>query len=176
MLEETKKESVEAVTSRHWDCVTREWERDKARILAAVAGGGGGGAGADMTELSLARDLSTSFVSRTRDQNVTSTTTRDLVTSALSHHELVYARAVVTYNSTVAGGGVKPDLMALLADLWSEDREPEVTTVWDMVRAMAGVNSERNSNDVINCAKKYLEKSYIKFIRYIIIPSYNFSN
>ena len=153
---------MEAVTSRHWDCVTREWERDKARILAAVAGGGG--AGADMTELSLARDLSTSFVSRTRDQNVT--VTRDLVTSALSHHELVYARAVVTYNSTVAGGGVKPDLLALLADLWTEDREPEVTTVWDMVRAMSGVNSERNSGDIINCAKKYLEKSYIKFIRY----------
>ena len=43
----------------------REWERDKARILSAVAAGGGG-AGADMTELSLARDLSTSFVSRTR--------------------------------------------------------------------------------------------------------------
>ena len=107
---------MEAVTSRHWDCVTREWERDKARILAAVAGGGGG-AGADMTELSLARDLSTSFVSRTRDQNVTSTATRDLVTSALSHHELVYARAVVIYNSTVAEGGVKPDLMVLLADL-----------------------------------------------------------
>ena len=115
LLEETKKESVEAVTSRHWDCVTREWERDKARILAAVAGGGGG-AGADMTELSLARDLSTSFVSRTRDQNVTSTA-RDLVTSALSHHELVYARAVVIYNSTVAEGGVKPDLMVLLADI-----------------------------------------------------------
>ncbi len=33
----------------------REWELDKARILAAVAGGGG----SDMAELSLARDLST---------------------------------------------------------------------------------------------------------------------
>ena len=42
-----------------------------------------------------------------------------LVTSALSHHELVYARAVVTYNSSVASGGVKPDL-------WTEEREPEV--------------------------------------------------
>ena len=41
----------------------------------------------------------------------------ELVTSAPSHHELVYARAVVIYNSTVAGGGVKPDLMVLLADL-----------------------------------------------------------
>ena len=49
-----------------------------------------------------------------------------LVTSALSHHELVYARAVVTYNSSVASGGVKPDLLTMLSDLWTEEREPEV--------------------------------------------------
>ena len=88
-----------------------------------------------------------------------------LVTSALSHHELVYARAVVTYNSSVASGGVKPDLLAMLSDLWTEEREPEVATVWDMVRAMAEVGKERTGNDVVSCAKKYLEKSYIKFIR-----------
>ena len=39
MLEETKKEMVESLTSRHWDSVASEWELDKARILAAVAGG-----------------------------------------------------------------------------------------------------------------------------------------
>ena len=49
-----------------------------------------------------------------------------LVTSALSHHELVYAQAVVTYNSSVASGGVKPDLLTMLSDLWTEEREPEV--------------------------------------------------
>ena len=52
--------------------------------------------------------------------------TSSLVTSALSHHELVYARAVVTYNSSVASGGVKPDLLTMLSDLWTEEREPEV--------------------------------------------------
>ena len=52
--------------------------------------------------------------------------TSTLVTSALSHHELVYARAVVTYNSSVASGGVKPDLLTMLSDLWTEEREPEV--------------------------------------------------
>ena len=169
LLEETKRETVESLTSRHWDCVVREWERDKARILSAVAAGGGG-AGADMTELSLARDLSTSFVSRTRDSAAAATSSRPgdttLVTSALSHHELVYARAVVTYNSSVAAGGVRPDLLAMMADLWAEDREPEVSTVWDMVRAMAELGTERASNDIVSCAKKYLEKSYIKFIRY----------
>ena len=49
--------------------------------------------------------------------------TSSLVTSALSHHELVYARAVVTYNSSVASGGVKPDLLTML---WTEERVPEV--------------------------------------------------
>ena len=62
-------------------------------------------------ELSLARDLSTSFVSRTRDSAAAATSSgpgdTTLVTSALSHHELVYARAVVTYNSSVAAGGVR---------------------------------------------------------------------
>ena len=172
LLEETKRETVESLTSRHWDCVVREWERDKARILSAVAAGGGG-AGADMTELSLARDLSTSFVSRTRDSAAAATSSRPgdttLVTSALSHHELVYARAVVTYNSSVAAGGVRPDLLAMMADLWAEDREPEVSTVWDMVRAMAELGTERASNDIVSCAKKYLEKSYIKFIRYAVV-------
>ena len=160
LLEETKRETVESLTSRHWDCVVREWERDKARILSAVAAGGGG-AGADMTELSLARDLSTSFVSRTRDSAATSSRPGDttLVTSALSHHELVYARAVVTYNSSVAAGGVRPDLLAMMADLWAEDREPEVSTVWDMVRAMAELGTERASNDIVSCAKKYLERA-----------------
>ena len=83
--------------------------------------------------------------------------TSSLVTSALSHHELVYARAVVTYNSSVAAGGVRPDLLAMMADLWAEDREPEVSTVWDMVRAMAELGTERASNDIVSCAEKYLE-------------------
>jgi len=32
LLEETKKETVENLTSRHWDSVAREWELDKARF------------------------------------------------------------------------------------------------------------------------------------------------
>ena len=122
MLEETKKETVESLTSRHWDSVAREWELDKARILAAVAGGGG----QDMSELSLARDMST--VTRTHDSTV-SRTHDNTLTSSLSHHELLYARAVVTYNSAVASGGVRPDLMASMAQLFSEDRDQEVMIV-----------------------------------------------
>ena len=75
-----------------------------------------------MSELSLARDLSTSFVSRTRDSVSTRGGDTTLVSSSLTHHELVYARAIITYNSSVAGGSIKPDLLAMLSDLWTEDR------------------------------------------------------
>ena len=162
---------MESVTARHWDSVVREWERNKAKVLSAVAGGGG--AGADMSELSLARDLSSSFVTRSRDLSYT-VAGRDpgasLTTSSLSHHELLYARAVVTYNSSVASGGVKPDLLKLLAELFSEEREPEVCTLWGMVAAISQVGKERASGDIISCSKKYLERSYIKFIRSVLHP------
>eukprot|EP00090_Calanus_glacialis_P035065 TRINITY_DN59943_c0_g1_i1.p1 TRINITY_DN59943_c0_g1~~TRINITY_DN59943_c0_g1_i1.p1 ORF type:complete len:802 (-),score=330.13 TRINITY_DN59943_c0_g1_i1:97-2502(-) len=164
LLEETKKETVESLTSRHWDSVAREWEMDKARILAAVAGGGG----QDMSELSLARDMST--ITRTHDTTM-SRTHDNTLTSSLSHHELLYARAVVTYNSAVASGGVRPDLMDSMAQLFSEDRDQEVVTLWDMARAMSGVTKERPSSEVVTRARKYLETSHSKFIRNVVFSN-----
>lgn len=145
LLEETKRETVESLTARHWDNVAREWELDKSRILAAVAGGGG----ADMAELSLARDIST--VSRTHDSTMAGA-------SCLSQHELLYARAVVTYNEAVASGGVKPDLLESLSGLFSEEKEPEVASLWSMTRAMSG-------GEVVARARGYLEEAHLKFVR-----------
>jgi len=156
LLEETKRETVESLTSRHWDSVAREWEVDKARILAAVAGGGG----QDMSELSLARDMS--VVTRTHDNTIT---------SSLSHHELLYARAVVTYNSAVASGGVKPDLMDTMANLFTEDRDQEVCTLWDMVIAMSSVSKDRPCTEVVQRARTYLETSHTKFIRNVVFSN-----
>ena len=34
-----------------------------------------------------------------------------------------------------------------------------------MVAALAQVGKDRTSGEIIACAKKYLEKSYVKFIR-----------
>jgi len=45
------------------------------------------------------------------------------LTSRVSNHELLHARAVVTYNSGVASGWVRPDLMDSMASLFSEDRD-----------------------------------------------------
>ena len=97
----------------------------------------------------------------TRTHDTTMSRTHD---STLSHHELLYARAVVTYISAVASGGVRSDLMDSMAQLFSEDRDQEVVTLWDMARAMSGVTKDRPSGEVVTRARKYLERSS-KFIR-----------
>ena len=77
----------------------------------------------------------------------------------MSHHELLYARAVVSYNSAVASGGIRPDLMASMANLFSEDRDQEVCTLWDMAKAMSGVTKDRPSSEVVSRARKYLKQA-----------------
>lgn len=164
LLEETKKETMENLSNKHWDAVAREWEADKARILAAVAGGGG----QDMSDLSLARDMTS--VTRTHESTL-SRTHDTVIASTLSQHELLYARAVVTYNSAVASGGIRPDLMENLSGLFSEDRDQEVVTLWDMANAMAGLNKDRPASDVVSRARKYLETSHAKFIRNVVFSN-----
>ena len=158
LLEETKRETVESVAARHWDAVAREWEQDKARILAAVAGGGG----QEMSELSLARDLTS--VSRLQE-SLLSRTADSAAASCLSQHELQYSRAVTSYNAAVAAGGMRPDLLASLATTVTEDREPEAASLWEMCRAMAAVGRDRSSGEVVAAARKYLETSHVKFVR-----------
>jgi nuclear pore complex protein Nup93 len=152
LLEETKRETVERLQARHWEAVAREWELDKARILSAVAGGGG----ADMAELSLAREVSQ--VSRVHDSTLAGA-------SALSQPELLYARAVVDYNTTVAAGGVRPDLLANFAGLWSEEKEQEVWSLWEMAACMGSLPKDRPPGEVVTRARGNLEATYSRFIR-----------
>jgi len=152
LLEETKRETVERLQARHWEAVAREWEADKARILAAVAGGGG----ADMAELSLAREVTN--VSRIHDSTLAGA-------SSLSQPELLYARAVVDYNTAVAAGGIKPDLLASFAALFEEDKEPEVWGVWEMAAAMGSLPQGRPPAEVVARARANLEGQYTKFLR-----------
>ena len=152
LLEETKRETVERLQTRHWEAVSKEWELDKQRILSAVSGGGG----ADMAELSLAREVST--VSRLHDTTLSGA-------SCLSHTELLYARTVVTYNTAVAGGGVRPDLLADFAGLFSEEKDQEVFQVWEMASCMSSLPKDRPSAAVVLRARASLETSYSKFLR-----------
>ena len=81
LLEETKKETAEAVERLHWEAVAQEWEADKQRILSAVMGSGGADPGlADLT-LSTRTDM-------TRQHDSV------LGTSSLNHTELQYAKKV----------------------------------------------------------------------------------
>ena len=54
---------------------------------------------------------------------------------------------------------------SMMAQLFSEDRDQLVVTLWDMVRAMCG---DRPSNEVISRARKYLVTSHSKFIRNVM--------
>ena len=144
--------------ARHWEAVSREWELDKARILSAVAGGGG----ADMAELSLAREVST--VSRIHDSTLAGA-------SSLSQSELSYARAVVDYNTAVAGGGLRPDLLATFASLFSEEKDPEVWGLWEMATAMASLPKERPAAEVVKRARSNLEAAYSKFLRQTVFDN-----
>ena len=57
---------------------------------------------------------------------------------------------------------------SMMAQLFSEDRDQLVVTLWDMVRAMCGANKDRPSNEVISRARKYLVTSHSKFIRNVV--------
>ena len=43
--------------------------------------------------------------------------------SSLTHLELMYAKKVVSYNQTVASGGIRPDLMGSFTAAFNEETE-----------------------------------------------------
>jgi len=160
LLEETKKETVESLNTRHWDTVHREWETEKKRILAALSGGGG----AEMAELSLAREVGT--VSRLHDSSMQAG-----LGSRLSSTELQYAGAVVSYNESIARGALRPDFLANLQQLFKEEKEPEVASIWAMAVSLAGGSASRDAKQIVARAKSHLEGSYIKFVRLTVFSN-----
>ena len=115
-----------------------------------------------MAELSLAREVST--VSRIHDSTLAGA-------SSLSQSELLYARAVVDYNTAVAGGGLRPDLLATFAGLFSEEKDPEVWGLWEMATAMASLPKERPAAEVVKRARSNLEAAYSKFLRQTVFDN-----
>ena len=84
--------------------------------------------------------------------------------------ELSTARTVAIYNSEVSSGEIRPELLLdSMAKLFSEDTDHEVCTLWDMIRAMSGVTKYRPISEVVSGARKFLETSHLKFIRYRLI-------
>ena len=83
----------------------------------------------------------------------------------LSQHELSYSRAIISYSTAVAVGGMRPDLLASLAATITEDREPEAASLWEMCHTMAAVGRDSSSAEVLAAARKYLETSHVEFVR-----------
>ena len=140
---------------RDWDSLAWEWE--KARIMEAFGG-------QDMSELSLACEIS---INTSMQKTTVNSTHEHTFSSSLSHHELLYVKDAAIYNSEVSSGEIRPELqLDSMAQLFSEDTDLEVCTLWDMIRAMSGVTKYRPISEVVSGARKFLETSHLKFIRY----------
>jgi len=160
LLEETKRETQETMEKLHWESVYREWENDKQRILAAVAGGGADPGLADLT-------ISKGEITRLHDSTLAGR-------SSLSQLELQYSKKVVAYNQAVAAGGIRPDLTSSLGSLFPEDGNQEISVLWDYVSKMADLSSGRPSSEIVFKAREYLESAYTKFIKLTVFS--NLSN
>lgn len=157
LLEETKKETQDTMEKLHWDAVYREWENDKQRILAAVAGGGADPGLADLT-------ISKGEITRVHDSTLSGR-------SSLTHLELMYAKKVVSYNQTVASGGIRPDLMGSFTAAFNEETEQEVAVLWEYVAKMADLQVDRPANQIVARSRAFLESSYTKFIKMTVFAN-----
>lgn len=109
MIEETRKETFDAVERLHWEAMASEWEGDKARILRAMAGSGP--ELLDMTRASVRPETS-----RVHDS------TSAVAGSALNATELAFAEEVTGYNAALNAGGIKPNLVDKFAGLFPEEQ------------------------------------------------------
>ena len=100
--------------------------------------------------------------------------------SPLDHVELAYAEQVVRYNavavSVSAGGTPKPDLMGKFRALFPEEKEQEISLLWEIVAAMTSDLRRPSASDkwrstpqvckeVVARAKRHLEGAFKKFVK-----------
>ena len=174
VIEETRRETFDRVEKLHWEAMSQEWELDKKRILNALGGSSGGGAGNASDLMDISRSVRPEL-SRVHDSTLHG------VRSTLDHAEVAYADQVTRYNEAVTSGShsLKPDLLEKFADLFPEERDGEVSVVWDIVKGMAAdlsgppasvtsVGQWRSSPNVqkqlVNLARGYLERAFKKFV------------
>jgi len=78
---------------------------------------------------------------------------------------------VVAYNEAIAKGGLRPDFLASLQQLFKEEKDPEVAGIWSMAVSLAGRGATREPKEVVTRARKHLEESYIKFVRLTVFSN-----
>ena len=161
VIEETRKETFDNVERIHWDSMAEEWEADKQRIMQALNGTGSAG------------PTTTDFVDLVQASRIHDST-HHVVRSSLDQVERVFAEEVTKYNSAVvAGSRPAADLVNRFGALFQEDRDREISVLWQMVKAMAsgtsGYSAKQRtgaaaSKDLVGRAKRYLEEAFKRFV------------
>lgn len=90
--------------------------------------------------------------------------------SALTSHEIAYAKEVFDYNKCLLEGGLRPNLIQKFARVADSFNDTKVSEMWEILKYMVNVpsfargqdplTSRMNNVDMIGQAKKYLETRY----------------
>jgi nuclear pore complex protein Nup93 len=159
VIEQTRKNTFDDTTRRHWDSMECEWEREKQKILTSLVDSAG-----ETLEFIQESDsmLTDSLALHGR--------------STMDSTELLYARQVYAFNDAIIQGGVRPSLVNLLLDVASRQDNININELWNVVRHMTDI-PPFSANDLIRArtspamqaafvrqALKYLQQSYVKYI------------
>ena len=102
------------------------------------------------------------------------------VRSPLDHVEIAYAEQVVRYNavavSVSAGGTPKPDLLGKFRALFPEEKDQEISVLWEIVAAMTSDLRRQSASDkwrsapqmcreIVSRARRHLEGAFKKFVK-----------
>lgn len=160
VIEESRKSTFEQIEKLHWESLECEWENEKQKILNALLG-----SGQDLVDIPFDTETSVadSVLMKTR--------------SAMDNVEMAYARQVYVYNECVVQGGIKPNLADKFSEVGEKLDDKNVMDLWSMVKFMTDVPVKVGKDTLsarvsptmqlafISQAKKYLEESYIKYIK-----------
>ena len=162
VIEETRHDTFESAERQHWEAVSSEWEADKIRILTALTG-------ANATEAE-------SFLPRKESTRIHETTLG--IRSSMDSVEMLYANSIGIYNDNVVKGGLRPNLTENLSGLFPEEKDAEVSMMWEMVHKMSDLTppnpnadsakhrtSSNFSKSIISRSKSFLESAFLKFVK-----------
>ena len=187
VIEETRRDTFEHVEKMHWDAMAAEWDVDKRRILQALTSATGA-SGSDL--LDVTRSMLRAETSRIHDSTMhmgggmggggRTGGPPVSVRSPLDHVEIAYAEQVVRYNavavSVSAGGTPKPDLLGKFRALFPEEKDQEISVLWEIVAAMTSDLRRQSASDkwrsapqmgkeIVSRARRHLEGAFKKFVK-----------
>ncbi|KAF0314261.1 Nuclear pore complex protein Nup93 [Amphibalanus amphitrite] len=160
VIEQSRKETFEAVDRAHYEAFSSCWELAKHRLLSTLAP-----SGHDLLDVTLQPELSVSSSSGAAG-----------VRSTLTAQEKAYVDTIAKYIEQLSSDGPRPDLVTTCRELMAKLGDDVAVELWDTVRCVTqvGVRSEvgRFSNSVqavmIRQAKRFLETSYVSRLQRLV--------